>query len=62
MLNPSNDRLDYGQILAPPAEYYIDFASKYGIEYVILDEGWAVNGEADLFSVVPEIDLPMLVN
>lgn len=24
-------------------KYYIDFASKYGIEYVILDEGWAVN-------------------
>ena len=42
-------------------KYYIDFASKYGIEYVILDEGWAVNGEADLFKVVPEIDLPMLV-
>lgn len=42
-------------------KYYIDFASKYGIEYVILDEGWAVNGEADLFKVMPEIDLPMLV-
>ena len=42
-------------------KYYIDFASRYGIEYVILDEGWAVNGEADLFKVVPEIDLPMLV-
>ncbi len=42
-------------------KHYIDFASKYGIEYVILDEGWAVNGEADLFQVVPEIDLPMLV-
>lgn len=42
-------------------KHYIDFASKYGIEYVILDEGWAVNGEADLFNVVPEIDLPMLV-
>lgn len=42
-------------------KHYIDFASKYGIEYVILDEGWAVNGEADLFRVVPEIDLPMLV-
>jgi len=26
MLNPNNDRLDYGQILAPPANYYIDFA------------------------------------
>ena len=26
MLNPSNDRLDYGQILAPPPEYFLDFA------------------------------------
>jgi len=36
-------------------KYYIDFASKYGIEYVILDEGWAMKGKADLFNVVPEI-------
>jgi len=21
-------------------KYYIDFASKYGIEYIVLDEGW----------------------
>ena len=41
-------------------KYYIDFAAANGIEYVILDEGWAVNGRADLFDVVPEIDLPML--
>ncbi|MBQ0115285.1 MAG: glycoside hydrolase family 97 protein, partial [Bacteroidales bacterium] len=41
-------------------KYYIDFASKNGIEYVILDEGWAVPGEADLMQVVPEIDLEML--
>ena len=41
-------------------KYYIDFASKNGIEYVILDEGWAVKKKADLFQVVPEIDLPML--
>lgn len=41
-------------------KYYIDFASKYGIEYVILDEGWAVNGKADLFDVVPEIDIAEL--
>ena len=26
MLNPNNDRLDYGQILAPPADYSLDFA------------------------------------
>lgn len=43
-------------------KYYIDFASTYGIEYVILDEGWAVNKQADLMQVVPEIDLPMLVD
>ncbi|MDO4736860.1 MAG: glycoside hydrolase family 97 catalytic domain-containing protein, partial [Bacteroidia bacterium] len=42
-------------------KYYIDFASKEGIEYVILDEGWAVNKKADLFQVVPEIDLQELV-
>ena len=41
-------------------KYYIDFARKYGIEYVILDEGWAVNKKADLMQVIPEIDLPML--
>jgi alpha-glucosidase len=43
-------------------EYYIDFASKHHIEYVILDEGWAVNKKADLFQVVPEIDLKELVD
>ncbi len=42
-------------------KYYIDFAAEYGIEYVILDEGWAVNLKANLFQVVPEIDLEMLV-
>ena len=41
-------------------KYYIDFAAAHGIEYVILDEGWAVNLEADLMQVVPEIDLPGL--
>ena len=43
-------------------KYYIDFASKNGIEYVILDEGWAVNKKADLFQVIPEIDLQELVD
>lgn len=41
-------------------KYYIDFAASRNIEYVILDEGWAVNKKADLFQVIPEIDLPML--
>ena len=43
-------------------KYYIDFAAQYGIEYVILDEGWAVNKQADLFQVMPEIDIKELVD
>lgn len=43
-------------------KYYIDFAAAHHIDYVILDEGWAVNLKADLFQVVPEIDLQLLVD
>jgi len=39
-------------------KYYIDFAARNGIEYVILDEGWYALG--NLFRVNPEIDLPEL--
>lgn len=42
-------------------KFYIDFASKYGLEYVILDEGWSVHGTADLYQVIPEIDIAELV-
>jgi alpha-glucosidase len=42
-------------------KYYIDFASQNKIAYVILDEGWAVNLEADLFNVVPEINIKEIV-
>lgn len=40
-------------------KFYIDFASRFGIEYVILDEGWYRLG--NLLEVVPEIDMPQLV-
>ena len=35
MLNPNNDRLDYGQILAPPAGYFLDFAvgTTYSLDF-----------------------------
>ena len=42
-------------------KYYIDFASKNNIEYVILDEGWSVKYAGDLLKVIPEIDLPELL-
>lgn len=40
-------------------KYYIDFASKYGIEYIILDEGWYKLGHQ--LEVVPEINIEELV-
>lgn len=40
-------------------KYYIDFASKYGIEYIILDEGWYTLG--NLLAVVPEMNIEELV-
>lgn len=43
-------------------KHYIDFAAEHGIEYVILDEGWAVNKQADLMQLVPEINLQELVD
>lgn len=43
-------------------KFYIDFASANGLEYVILDEGWAVNLKADLMQVVDEIDLKELID
>lgn len=43
-------------------KYYIDFAAANGIEYVILDEGWAVNLQADLMQVVDDIDLKELID
>ncbi len=40
---------------------YIDFASRHGIEYVLMDEGWAVRYADDLFEVVPDIDLAEII-
>jgi alpha-glucosidase len=39
--------------------YYIDFASRYGIEYIILDEGWYKLG--DLASINPDINMEELL-
>ncbi|NOU59679.1 glycoside hydrolase family 97 protein [Marinifilum caeruleilacunae] len=39
-------------------KYYIDFAAEYGLEYIILDEGWYELG--DLMKIVPEMDMEEL--
>jgi alpha-glucosidase len=41
-------------------KYYIDFASKYGIEYIILDEGWYELG--NVLSINPDIDIEELLS
>ncbi len=43
-------------------KYYIDFAAQNGIEYVILDEGWSVDGEADLMQIIPDINLQEIID
>ena len=40
-------------------KYYIDFAAKYGLEYIILDEGWYKLG--NVLDVVPEINMEELM-
>jgi len=39
-------------------KYYIDFAAKYGLQYIILDEGWYKLG--NVMEVVPEINMEEL--
>lgn len=41
-------------------KYYIDFAAKYGVPYIIMDEGWAKQ-TVDPYTTIPEIDLPELI-
>jgi alpha-glucosidase len=41
-------------------KYYIDFASKYGFEYVLLDEGWS-QSTIDVFEANKNINIPELV-
>ena len=39
-------------------KYYIDFAAKYGLEYVVLDEGWS--DTRNLLQSVPDVDMEEL--
>ncbi len=41
-------------------KYYIDFAAKNNIEYVVLDEGWSE--ETDMLKIAPSMDVEELIN
>ena len=41
--------------------YDIDVAKALGLEYILIDAGWSRRENGDLFDVVPELDLPAVV-
>lgn len=41
-------------------KYYIDFAAKYGIEYIIMDEGWA-KSTRDPYTPNPRVDVHEII-
>ncbi|SEM38991.1 alpha-glucosidase [Chitinophaga rupis] len=42
-------------------KYYVDFAAKYGLEYIILDEGWT-RTTLDILHSTPQLDMPELLS
>ena len=43
-------------------QYYIDFAAKNHIPYVVLDEGWYDSSKGDIMNPIAEIDLQGLID
>ena len=43
-------------------QYYIDFASKNKIPYVVLDEGWYDSSKGDIMNPIADIDLQGLID
>ena len=43
-------------------QYYIDFAAKNNIPYVVLDEGWYDSSKGDIMNPIADIDLQQLVD
>jgi alpha-glucosidase len=43
-------------------QYYIDFAAKNGIPYIVLDEGWYDSSKCDIMNPLREIDLQGLID
>jgi alpha-glucosidase len=41
-------------------KYYIDFASEYGLEYIILDEGWSTS-TTDIMGYKPQVNVEEII-
>ena len=43
-------------------KYYIDFAARFGLQYIVLDEGWYDSSRGDIMNAIEAIDLPGLIS
>ena len=43
-------------------KYYIDFAAKFGLQYIVLDEGWYDSSKGDIMNPIEAVDLPGLIS
>ena len=42
-------------------KYYIDFAARFGLQYIVLDEGWYDSSKGDIMNPIADIDLSGLI-
>lgn len=47
-----------GGINTESYKYDVDFAARYGLQYIVLDEGWYNTRTLDVMNPIPEVDLP----
>jgi len=43
-------------------KYFIDFSAKYGLEYILIDEGWFNAESTDIFDLTPELNLKEVIS
>ena len=42
-------------------KYYIDFAARFGLQYIVLDEGWYDSSKGDIMNPIADVDLATLI-
>ena len=43
-------------------KYYIDFAARFGLHYIVLDEGWYDSSKGDIMNPIADVDLAALIS
>ena len=42
-------------------KYFVDFSAKYGLEYILIDEGWFNTQSTDIFDLSPQLNLEEII-